>query len=461
MNQLAGSDLGYPLLPGYGDFVIKSLVTATVLSLAVVIFSPAASATQFAPVANPDAIQARYLDIPVQGTGVVDVVADGDTFRFIEQGTTDYVTVRLLGVNTPEIRGFNNVHRDKDMCGGAEATDILKSILRPGSKVQLRSLSKESENRGRIQRYAFAWNPLTEQYDIDVQAIIAQSGLAMWFTIKTESSLSYQYRVMIAQTQIEKRGIWNPDYCGPLEQPNANISVIVNWDAEGNDNANINGEFIVVRNIGEEDIDLTGWLLRDSSLTSWFYFPGGSVLAPNDSRVVHVGAGDNGTPNPRDLYMNSETALFPNIAPGLFLGNGAYLIDRNTAMRSYYEYPCVLDCSDPLQGVLRITQVNAVSTAKLMANRANQEYIRIKNEGLVPALLDGYYLRRGVSTYPFLVNSVIGPGRYLTVRIGKGTPIRFTQYWGRDSTLLRDKGDRVSLMSNRNVTISAKVWGDR
>lgn len=434
---------------------MKFLVSATAAALMLAALIPTVQA------APPNSFETRYLDIPVQETGVVDVVADGDTFRFIEDGTSEYVSVRLLGVNTPEIRGFNNVHRDKDMCGGAEATEVLRSVLQPGSKVQLRSLSKESENRGRIQRFAFAWNPLTEQYDIDVQAIIAQSGLAMWFTIKTEASLSYQYRVMIAQTQIEKKGIWNPEYCGPLEQPDANVSVIVNWDAAGNDNTDINGEFIIVRNTGDRDVDLTGWLLRDSSLTAWFYFPGGSVLAPNDFRVVHAGVGVNGTPNPRDLYMNSETALFPNIAPGLFLGDGAYLLDRNTAMRSYYEYPCVLDCSDPLQGVLRIIKVNAVSTAKTMAKRANQEYIKIKNEGLVPVLLDGYYLRRGVSTYPFLVNSVIKPGKILTVRIGKGTPTLYTQYWGRDSTLLRDSGDRVALMSNRNVTISAKAWGQR
>jgi endonuclease YncB( thermonuclease family) len=434
---------------------MKFLVNATAVSLILAALIPPVQA------APPNSFQARYLDIPVQETGIVDVVADGDTFRFIEDGTTEYVTVRLLGVNTPEIRGFNNVHRDKDMCGGAEATEVLRSVLQPGSKVQLRSLSKESESRGRIQRFAFAWNPLTEKYDIDVQAIIAQSGLAMWFTIKTEASMSYQYRVMIAQTQIERKGIWNPEYCGPLEQPDANVSVIVNWDADGNDNTNINGEFIIVRNNGDQGVDLTGWLLRDSSLTAWFYFPVGSVLAPNDFRVVHSGVGVNGTPNPRDLYMNSETALFPNIAPGFFLGDGAYLLDRNTAMRSYYEYPCVLDCSDPLQGVLRIISVNAVSTAESMAERANQEYIKIKNDGLVPVLLDGYYLRRGVSTYPFLVNSIIEPGKTLTVRIGKGTPTRLTQYWGRDSTLLRDSGDRVALMSNRNVTISAKAWGER
>ena len=312
---------------------------------------------------------------------------------------------------------------------------------------------------GRIQRYAFALNPATGQYDIDVQAVVAQSGLAMWFTIKNESTLSYQYRVMIAQTQLAGIGIWNPLFCGPVEQPNANISVIVNWDAPGNDNDDITGEFIIVRNIGDREVDLSGWMLRDSSLTSWFYLPQGTLLAPNDYRVVHAGIGNNGSPDPRDLYMGSTTALFPNPQPGKFLGDGAYLLDRNTAVRSYYEYPCVLDCTDLMQGVLRISSVNAVATATAAAKRANQEYIKIKNTGSKPALLDGYYLRRGLSTYPFLVNTVIAPGKTLTVRIGKGIPTRFTQYWGRSSTLLNDNKDKVSLLSNRNVLISQKSWG--
>lgn len=403
--------------------------------------------------------QLGYSDIPIQETGRVLVVADGDTFRFIPDGETDYVTVRLLGVNTPEIRGFYSAHRDEDMCGGPEATDVLKSVLKPGTPVQLRALDKSSESLGRIQRYAFAWNPATGQYDIDVQAIVAQSGFAMWFTVKNEPALSYQYRVMIAQTQLERKGIWNPLFCGPLEQPDAHLSVIVSWDAQGNDNTNLNGEFVVVRNIGTQTVDISDWLLRDSSLTSWFYLPQGSVLAPNDYRVIHVGVGTNGTPNPRDLYMGSTTALFPNLRADLFLGDGAYLLDRNTAIRAYYEYPCVLDCTDPLRGVVRITDVNAVATATSPAKRANQEYIKIRNFGRTSVLLDGYYLRRGMSTYPFLVNSTIKPGGILTVRIGKGTPTQTTQYWGRTSTLLNDNKDRVALLSDRNVTISAKAWG--
>ena len=408
---------------------------------------------------NYDLSQDSYLDIPIQETGIVDVVLDGDTFRFIEEGATDSVTVRLLGVNTPEIRGFNNANRDKDMCGGPEATRLLTSWLPPGTKVQLRSLDEASFKDERIQRYAFAWNPQTNQYDIDLQVVIAQSGLAMWFTVENESALSYKYRVMIAQVQLKKIGLWSPDLCGPLEQPEAKLSVNVNWDAQGNDSTNINGEYAIIRNVGDSNVDVTGWVLRDTGVSDWFRFPPGSTLAPNDFRVVHMGVGTNGTPNPRDLYWGSEVALFRNTDINSFLGDGAYLLDQNTAVRSYYEYPCVLDCSDPMKGVLRITKVNATSTAKKMSRRTNQEYITIKNTGRSTVLLDGYHLRRDVSTYPFLPNTSIRPYESLTVRIGKGQPTDSTQYWGRDSTLLRDSGDSVALMSNRNVTISAKKWG--
>ena len=54
--------------------------------------------------------------------------------------------------------------------------------------MQLRANSKDSSNRGRSLRYVFAQNPKTGEYDIDVQAQVAESGLAMWFTIDQEAA---------------------------------------------------------------------------------------------------------------------------------------------------------------------------------------------------------------------------------------------------------------------------------
>ncbi|HEV8023428.1 MAG TPA: thermonuclease family protein, partial [Candidatus Nanopelagicales bacterium] len=212
------------------------------------------------PFPFPDYTAVDYTQIPIQETGVVDVVADGDTIRFIENGSSDYVTVRLLGINTPEVRGFYNKHREEDMCGAVAATELLSSMLPPGWPVQLRSLRKESSGfDGRLRRYVFAWNPATQAYDLDVQAVIAQAGLAMWFTVADEAALSYPYAVLISQAQLARRGIWDPNYCGPIEQPEASLSVIAHWNAAGNDNANPNGEYVIVRNTGAGPIDISGW----------------------------------------------------------------------------------------------------------------------------------------------------------------------------------------------------------
>jgi endonuclease YncB( thermonuclease family) len=428
--------------------LISGLVASTISGIAVA--APSRALSPAAP--------AAYADIPLQETGTVVEVLDGDTFIFRDESSREVFTVRLIGVNTPEVTGPQNIHFAADQCGGRPAEALLEQTLPKGTRVQLRSGRHDSTNRGRSLRYAFAYNSASLRYDIDVQSIIASSGLALWFSLDEEAALSHPYRLIIDRAQAEGRGIWNPAYCGPIEQPSAQLTVVVNWDAPGNDNLNINGEFVVVRNTGAIAVDVSGWLLRDSSLTSWFHFPGGSVLQPGDFRVVHSGVGTPGVPNARHLYMGSTVPLFPNTEAGKFLGDGAYLLDRNTAMRFYDEYPCLSDCVDPLQGKVRITEVNAKSHAKRPARRANEEYVVITNLGATSALMDGYYLRRKVSTYPFLANTVIPPGRSVTVRIGQGAFTATTQYWGQPSTLLSDAADSVSLLSNKNVLISRVGW---
>lgn len=442
------------------SFTRGLLVSSLALLITLVPALPSGVAAQTSePFPFPDYTAVDYTQIPIQETGVVDVVADGDTIRFIPDGASDYVTVRLLGINTPEVRGFYSKNREEDMCGAVAATELLSSMLPPGWPVQLRSLRKESSGfDGRLRRYVFAWNPATQAYDLDVQAVIAQAGLAMWFTVADEAALSYPYAVLISQAQLARRGIWDPNYCGPIEQPEASLSVIAHWNAAGNDNANPNGEYVIVRNTGAGPIDISGWLLRDSGIAYWFNFPNGSVLAPNDYRVVHIGQGIPGSPNPRDLYMGSPSALLANTSDDRFTGDGVYLLDTSTAMRSWFEWPCVVDCTDPAQGQVHITKVNPIATAKSPARAANQEFIVIENRGSSEINLDGYYLEYRAASYPFLVDSRIAPGKKLTVFIGKGAPTRKVQYWGRERPLLRNKAGTVALLSERNVPISSKSW---
>ena len=57
------------------------------------------------PAASSAPSDAAFTDIPIQETGRVELILDGDTFRFREDGASSWVKIRLLGVNTPEVTG--------------------------------------------------------------------------------------------------------------------------------------------------------------------------------------------------------------------------------------------------------------------------------------------------------------------------------------------------------------------
>tara|TARA_B100000282_G_scaffold296024_1_gene276777 strand:- start:436 stop:906 length:471 start_codon:yes stop_codon:yes gene_type:complete len=156
--------------------------------------------------------------------------------------------------------------------------------------------------------------------------------------------------------------------------------------------------------------------------------------------------------------MGSPTALLANVARDRFSGDGVYLLDPSTAFRSWFDWPCVVDCTDPAQGKLTITDVNPIATSKKPSRAANEEYIVIKNTSNTEINLDGYYLAYRSATYPFVINSRIPAGKTLTVFIGKGLPSKRSQYWGREGPLLRNTSGTVELLSERNVLISSKKW---
>jgi micrococcal nuclease len=106
---------------------------ATALATATVIFLAGACAP---PTAGP---------APPAGT-VVRVI-DGDTL-VIKSGEAD-VTVRLLGIDTPEVAHHGNL----DECGGPEAAVRLKEMLPPGTSVQMARDSEARDAYGRLLAY--------------------------------------------------------------------------------------------------------------------------------------------------------------------------------------------------------------------------------------------------------------------------------------------------------------------
>lgn len=142
----------------------------------------------------------------------------------------------------------------------------------------MRLLSSDRASTGkkqRPQRVVLAYNEKTGEFDQDVAWGMAERGWGLWFTVPSEASMSSLYRAAIEGAQQRRVGMWNPELCGSIEQPEASLSLRISRG-----NGNVADETVTVRNTGGTTVDLTGWMLRDAGNAGWYTFPGGSVLTP-------------------------------------------------------------------------------------------------------------------------------------------------------------------------------------
>ncbi len=82
----------------------------------------------------------------------------------------------------------------------------------------------------------------------------------------------------------------------------------VNADASGNDNNNLNDEYVTFENTGDAELDLSGDTLADAAGAT-YTFPDGTTLAPGDQVTVHTGSGDDTV---TDLYWRRGRAVWNN-----------------------------------------------------------------------------------------------------------------------------------------------------
>jgi hypothetical protein len=72
------------------------------------------------------------------------------------------------------------------------------------------------------------------------------------------------------------------------------------YDATGDDNNNLNDEYITFENASDKAVDMTGYYIGDYAGRLIFAFPDGFVIQPQAQVTIHSGQGMNsGT----DLYV--------------------------------------------------------------------------------------------------------------------------------------------------------------
>ena len=212
-------------------------------------------------------------------------VFDGDTLLVRLEGREE--EARLLGINAPE----------RDECFGDEAREALAGRLVAGP---LRLETQEERDQfGRLLAYAYAGdNLLNLTLVADGFAIALQDGHP-----RLAEFLQADERAFSGG-----RGLWAADACGtPSSAPVTLLSI--EYNPAGPDEDDLNGEWVLLANLADQNADLSGWTLRDESSQNRYAIPAGTLLAPGQQMTVHSGCGED---SPADLYWCSAGPVWNN-----------------------------------------------------------------------------------------------------------------------------------------------------
>ncbi len=281
----------------------SSMVTTTMAST-----RPSPSTTP--PATNDPAPSDPLLPAGWSVAVVVDVI-DGDTIavRLDEDGTE---VLRLIGTNSPE----------DGECFADEAAAGLRGLLH-GETVYLEPDVSDRDQFGRLLRYVWT---IDDQF---VNAMTVETGWAIARDYPPDISRSEELEKAQQRAQTAGAGLWAPEACGSALAAEVRI-VDVEYDAPGNDNFNLNGEWVEIVNGGEAPVDLTGWVLKDESATHRYSFPAGFSLHPAGLVRVFTGCG----PDTSDAlyWCVTGSAVWNND------GDTAFLLDSNGNIVFSYPY---------------------------------------------------------------------------------------------------------------------------
>lgn len=224
-------------------------------------------------------------------------VIDGDTIRL-----ANGEKVRLIGINTPET----------GQPYYSEATDKLTELV-DGKTVTLKKDKDSKDQYGRWLRYVYL-------DDIFINLEMVKGGYVLSY--RFEPNVKYADELDDAEEEARNAGrvIWSPS------QFSLSVSEL-HYDADGNDGDNLNDEYIVFENPGNATLDLTGWMVQDTSNNMYDFST--FFLANDTSFTLHTGSG---TDTDENLYWDSSKPIWNND------GDALILRDSEGFFVEYYNY---------------------------------------------------------------------------------------------------------------------------
>lgn len=222
---------------------------------------------------------------PVRVTATVGRIIDGDTI-VLANGDK----VRLLGIDAPEKGNYYY----------SPASERLGELIE-GKAVVLEKDATSSDNFGRLLRYVFIGDEF-------VNLKMVEEGYAYAYVVAPNEK--YMKELIEAEERARQKQlvIWESSV-------NSNcMDVKMNYNAKGDDNEDLNGEYIVFKNKCSYGIDMTDWLAKDEQANN-YTFPK-FVLLSGHTVTLYSGSGKDSN---LQLYWNSEKPVWNNDGDTLFL----------------------------------------------------------------------------------------------------------------------------------------------
>ncbi|MDZ7839067.1 MAG: lamin tail domain-containing protein [Actinomycetota bacterium] len=175
-----------------------------------------------------------------------------------------------------------------------------------GQQLTLERDVSETDQYGRWLRYVYVDN-------LFVNLEMVKRGFAHVYT--------YPPDVMHQQLLVEAQSYAQKNNLGLWQRADVPLEVFINYDAPGNDNENINEEYVIITNNSDEPVDLSGYTIKDSG-TNIFKFPL-LQLYGGEKIFIYSGKGNQGEGK---LFWGSNTPIWNNSGDTLYLRNAEGLL---------------------------------------------------------------------------------------------------------------------------------------
>src|SRR4051794_999855 len=174
----------------------------------------------------------------------VTFIADGDTIRVRQAGSRAVKRIRFTGINAMELHRYSKyASRRRGDCHGVEATNLIERyIKRAHGKVRLADQRADSKSGHRLRRAVWV---RSGGHWVDLGKVELQHGLVLWLPNGAEWAHNGEYHRLAAEAAAAHRGLYDPKSCGAGPDDDIPLRMFVNWDASGNDEQNLNGEWSV------------------------------------------------------------------------------------------------------------------------------------------------------------------------------------------------------------------------